>query len=59
MKCFDGFRVKKKQGHEQDFLTVGAMGHASLIALSIALNRPGKQVSDKVLEFFVIVISTL
>lgn len=36
-------RDKYNQGHEKDFLTVGSMGHASQIALSIALqknNRP-------------------
>lgn len=27
------------QGHEKDFLTVGSMGHASQIALGIALNK--------------------
>jgi phosphonopyruvate decarboxylase len=32
------------QGHAQDFLTVGAMGHASQIALGIAMNRPEKRV---------------
>ncbi len=30
--------------HEKDFLTVGAMGHASHIALGLALNRPEKAV---------------
>lgn len=36
-------REKHGMGHEKDFLTVGSMGHASQIALSIALqkkNRP-------------------
>ena len=28
------------QGHAYDFLTVGSMGHASSIALSIAVNKP-------------------
>lgn len=28
------------QGHERDFLTVGSMGHASQIALGIALQKP-------------------
>jgi phosphonopyruvate decarboxylase len=32
------------QGHEKDFLTVGSMGHASQIALSIALNKKDKNV---------------
>ena len=31
-------RVKNKQTHEKDLLTVGAMGHASMIALGIAQN---------------------
>ncbi len=31
-------RVRNKQSHEKDFLTVGAMGHANMIALGIALN---------------------
>lgn len=29
-------RVRLNQGHERDFLTVGSMGHASMIALGIA-----------------------
>jgi phosphonopyruvate decarboxylase len=33
-------RGKYGQGHERDFLTVGSMGHASSIALGIALYRP-------------------
>ena len=37
-------RENRKQGHGQDFLTVGSMGHASSIALSIALNKPEKKV---------------
>lgn len=32
------------QGHERDFLTVGSMGHASSVALGIALNCPGRRV---------------
>ncbi|GMO57779.1 MAG: phosphonopyruvate decarboxylase [Treponemataceae bacterium] len=32
-------REKYKMGHERDFLTVGSMGHASSIALGIALQR--------------------
>ncbi|MDD6051829.1 MAG: phosphonopyruvate decarboxylase [Clostridiales bacterium] len=32
------------QGHERDFLTVGSMGHASMIALGIALEEPGRRV---------------
>lgn len=31
-------REKKHQGHHQDFLTVGSMGHASSIALGLSLN---------------------
>lgn len=37
-------RVKKRQGHERDFLTVGGMGHASQIALGVALQRPDRSV---------------
>lgn len=37
-------RGRKGQGHGQDFLTVGSMGHASSIALGIALNKPGTKV---------------
>lgn len=32
------------QGHERDFLTVGSMGHASQIALGIALQKPQRRV---------------
>ncbi|MBR4711347.1 MAG: phosphonopyruvate decarboxylase [Clostridia bacterium] len=32
------------QDHSRDFLTVGSMGHASSIALGIALQRPDKRV---------------
>jgi phosphonopyruvate decarboxylase len=38
------YRVAKKQGHQQDFLTVGSMGHASQIALGIAINQPNRNV---------------
>lgn len=31
-------------GHGQDFLTVGGMGHASMIAFGYAVNRPDKRV---------------
>jgi len=34
------------QGHERDFLTVGSMGHASSIALGIAIQRPNRQVNN-------------
>jgi len=37
-------REKKNQGHAQDFLTVGSMGHASQIALGIALESDKKVV---------------
>jgi phosphonopyruvate decarboxylase len=33
-------RKKYGMGHERDFLTVGSMGHASQIALSVALRKP-------------------
>lgn len=38
------YRVHKDMGHEKDFLTVGSMGHASCIALGIALQKPKRQV---------------
>ena len=37
-------RVKHGMGHEKDFLTVGSMGHASQIALSIALQKKERSV---------------
>ncbi len=37
-------REANKQSHEKDFLTVGSMGHSSSIALSIALEKPERQV---------------
>jgi phosphonopyruvate decarboxylase len=37
-------REKKLQNHDQDFLTVGSMGHASSIALMIAKNLPSRLV---------------
>lgn len=37
-------RVAWNQGHERDFLTVGSMGHASQIALGIALEKPDRRV---------------
>ena len=36
------YRTAKQQGHNQDFLTVGSMGHASQIALGIAINQPDR-----------------
>ena len=38
------YRTANGQGHEQDFLTVGSMGHASQIALGIALEKQGRRV---------------
>ena len=37
-------RERNAQGHEKDFLTVGSMGHASMIALGIAMEQPGRHV---------------
>ena len=38
------YRAAMGQGHEHDFLTVGSMGHASMIALGIAMQHPERQV---------------
>lgn len=38
------YRAALNQGHERDFLTVGSMGHASQIALGIALERTDRKV---------------
>ena len=38
------YRAAQKQGHGRDFLTVGSMGHASQIALGIALAQPTHRV---------------
>ena len=38
------YRTSMNQGHERDFLTVGSMGHASQIALGIALAQPERRV---------------
>lgn len=38
------YREAKKQGHGNDFLTVGSMGHASQIALGIAMQKPDRRV---------------
>lgn len=38
------YRTAMNQGHERDFLTVGSMGHASQIALGIALEKPDRKV---------------
>lgn len=37
-------RQAKGQGHQYDFLTVGSMGHASSIALGIALHRTDRKI---------------
>lgn len=37
-------RVKKQQSHQMDFLTVGSMGHASSIALGVAVHKPDKKI---------------
>jgi phosphonopyruvate decarboxylase len=38
------YRTQMNQGHERDFLTVGSMGHASQIALGIAMEKPDRKV---------------
>ena len=38
------YRAAMNQGHERDFLTVGSMGHASQIALGIAMAQPVRRV---------------
>ncbi|MBR0272519.1 MAG: phosphonopyruvate decarboxylase [Bacteroidaceae bacterium] len=38
------YRAAMHQGHERDFLTVGSMGHASQIALGIAMAQPQRRV---------------
>ena len=38
------YRTAMLQGHERDFLTVGSMGHASQIALGIAMAQPERRV---------------
>ena len=42
-KLFE-LRAEFHQGHEKDFLTVGCMGHASSLALGIALQDPSRSV---------------
>lgn len=37
-------RERLNQSHRQDFLTVGSMGHASSIALGIALEKPDRNI---------------
>lgn len=38
------YRTAMDQGHERDFLTVGSMGHASQIALGIALEKTDRRI---------------
>jgi phosphonopyruvate decarboxylase len=38
------YRSRRGEGHQRDFLTVGGMGHASQIALGIALQKPRRSV---------------
>lgn len=38
------YRTAMHEGHERDFLTVGSMGHASQIALGVALEQPQRKV---------------
>ena len=38
------YRDELKQSHDRDFLTVGAMGHTSSIAMGIAIAKPNKKV---------------
>ena len=38
------YRAAMNQSHERDFLTVGSMGHASQIALGIAMAQPERRV---------------
>lgn len=38
------YRTAMNEGHERDFLTVGSMGHASQIALGIAMEKQDRRV---------------
>lgn len=38
------YRTHSKENHERDFLTVGSMGHASQIALGIALQKQDRKI---------------
>jgi phosphonopyruvate decarboxylase len=38
------YREKTKQGHTHDFLSVGSMGHASSIALGVALQKKDRNI---------------
>ena len=44
MKELFEYKEAKNQGHGNDFLTVGSMGHSSSIALGIALTNPSKRI---------------
>lgn len=37
-------RERNGQSHKYDFLTVGSMGHASSIALGVAINKPDRKI---------------
>ncbi len=37
-------REARGQGHSRDFLTVGSMGHASSIAMEIAIQKPDRKI---------------
>lgn len=37
-------RERDNESHQYDFLTIGSMGHASSIAMGIAINKPDKKV---------------
>ena len=38
------FKERRNEGHQYDFLNVGSMGHASSIALGIALENKDRMV---------------
>lgn len=38
------YRTQMNQGHERDFLTVGSMGHASQIALGLAMEKQDRRI---------------
>ena len=38
------FRARNEAGHDRDFLTVGGMGHASQIALGLAMAQPARPI---------------
>ena len=48
------YRAAKGQGHEKDFLTVGSMGHTSVIAFGIAQFRPNSQVLYLLLTYIIV-----